>query len=282
MPIKTEWDVREELKSGAARLSPEQLPDFLQAVAQTYQGTFWHRDVVGALVHNMRLPLESLISSKTSAGLYKSILANLEDVVAPIDASHETRDISQFFLLIVRDPLFGTIDDAQFRNLVSAVTKNSALQDLSVVRKAILLHCVPGRYALLSSAFLDRAYQDFFEEVEAKKVLSNLVKAHVYPFLDRYRFFVRMLAMSGEQGMHQFLLNDFSQYIVSPFQREALLLQLAEIAPYDFPVFFYKRHAQLTRGLQGKYSQELKQARRLCWERLSFMQKLFSMVPFLL
>lgn len=283
MPLeKTEWDVRKEYQARAAGCEEAALPELLDALKTTYKGAFWPEAVVVALIHNTKLPIDRLVSSQASPALYKSALQHLAAVCAPLDATADTRDARELFRSVIKDPQFSAVDDAQFKAVVHEVAKNSPLADLAGIRTELLLQCTPGRFSSLNEAFLHRAYLDALTEEQAQKILTNLSQSHTYPFHDQYRFLVWVISQAGGPVMRSFLYNDLSRVVPTGLMRERVLLQLAERAPYDFPVFFYKYQRHLTRGLQTKYSAELKHVRKLCWDHLSLMQKVLTLVPVLL
>lgn len=283
MPLeKTEWDLRKEYQARAAGCDEATPPELLDALKTTYKGAFWPEVVVVALIHNTKLPIDRLVSSQMSPALYKSALQHLAAVCAPLDATVDTRDARELFRAIINDPQFSSVDDAQFKVMIQEVAKNSPLADLAGIRTELLLHCTPGRFSCLNEAFLNRVYLDTLTEEQAKQVLTNLSQAHTYPFYDQYRFLVWLISQAGGPTMRSFLYNDLSRLVPTGLMRERVLLQLAERVPYDFPVFYYKYQHHLTRGLQTKYSAELKHVRKLCWDHLSLTQKVLTLVPILL
>ncbi len=278
----TPWQIEQQFRDEAKQLSPEQLSDFLQKATLAYQGAFFPVKLTQELLHNPKLPLEVLASSQTSPALYKSILQHLGAIAAPIDATHTTKDIAQLFTLLVNDPLFPTVDDSLFKMFARTVAEKSPLAQLSSIRIRILDLCTPARFSLLNTAFIESSYQDFLPEEIAQHILTNLIQTHTYPFLDKYRFFLHVLERVGQNMFHTFLLGHFSSFIPSTFQREELLLAIAEGPFYDFPVFYFKNEYRLTTNLNRRHSPQLKRTKIICYQKLTFIQKMLSAIPILL
>ena len=278
------WEVEQRLSAEARETSIGGLSTFLQKLSTAFPSSFFPTKITQELLHNPALSIADLISSSTSPALYKSILQHLEAVTAPIDATKETKDIGQILMAIASDPLFVSIDDSVFRSFASLVASKGQLSDLSAVRAIVLSRCTPPRFSLLNTQFIESVYQDILSEDVARTVMGNLLQTHEYPFFDKYRFLVRVLSFAGQQPLHGFLLKEFSSFISSPFQRADVLCAIAELAPYDFPVFYFKNRYRLFHGIDTKYScaTQAKQTHKLCFQRLTLMQKLLSGIPILL
>lgn len=279
----TAWKIDQDLQMEARTLTPDGVPQFVQKLSAAYPSTFFPAKIVQELIHNAQLPLEKIIASDISPALYKSTLHHLETALAPIDATTTTKDIGQIFAILVSDRLFPSIDDALFRTFCKVVAAKSPLSDLSSVRMQILNTCTPTRFVLFGPAFLEAVHQDTWPQAVAERVLENLIETHTYPFpLDKYKFLVRAISSAGSKAMHYFLLKRFSTFIPSAFHREEILLALAQSAPYDFPVFYFKNEFRLLEGLDRRYSANLKRVKKQCYQRLTFVQKILSPIPILL
>ncbi|MEI7741979.1 MAG: hypothetical protein WCJ29_05785 [bacterium] len=281
---RPQWEIDQNLQAEARELESAQLFTFIEKITLAYPSSFFPAKLTQELVLNPKLSLESLISSKVSPALFKSVLNALTQVTAPIDATRTTKDIRLLFLLIASDPLFESIDDTQFRLFADTVAAKSPLSDLAEVRIRILNACTPPRFRLFSTQFVQFIFQDVLPEDVAKNALRNFLMTQpgVFAYIDKCRFLARLLGMAGQESLHRFLLNDFNSFLSSSSEREKLLLALAETCPYDFYIFYFKKERAILTGLDRRFSPSLKQVYKLCYNRLSVMQKILSGFPSLL
>lgn len=278
------WEIEQQLCDEARAVTTEGFSALLQRIGTAFPSSFFPAKITQELLHNPRLSIAMLIDSSASPALYKSILNDLDRVTAPIDATKETKDIKAVLTAIANDPLFAAIDDSAFRSFASLVASKGQLSDLADVRALVLGRCTPSRFSLLNTQFIESVYQDTLSQDVAKTALESLLQTHNYPFFDQYRFLVWLLSMAGIYSLHGFLLKEFPMFITSPFQRADVLCAIADRAPYDFPVFYFKNKDRLLNGIDVKWScgTQAKQIFKLCYQRLTFMQKLLTMFPILL
>lgn len=282
--ILAPWEMEQVLANEARGITPDGLTVLLQKIGTAFPSSFFPARITQELLHNPQLSIAMLVNSSTSPALYKSILNDLDRVVAPIDATKETKDIKQMLTAIANDPLFATIDDNAFRSFAVLVAAKGQLSDLADIRALVLGRCTPQRFSLLSTQFIESVYQDRLAEDVAQRTLQSLLQTHNYPFFDQYRFLVWLLSMAGVRSLHGFLLKEFPMFITSGFQRIEVLCGLADRAPYDFPVFYFKNKYRLLNGIDVKWScaTQAKQLHKACYSRLTLMQKLLSGFPILL
>lgn len=278
------WEMEHALVNEARAIHAEGFAALLQKIQTAFPSSFFPARITQELLHNPQLSIAMLINSSTSPALYKSILNDCDRVTAPIDATKETKDIKMVLTAIANDPLFATIDDTAFRSFAVLVASKGQLSDLTDIRAQILSQCTPQRFSLLSTQFIESVYHDQLTEDVARKTLQSLLRTHSYPFFDQHRFLVWLLSMASERSLHEFLLKDFLRFVPSAFQRADTLCAIADRAPYDFPVFYFKNRYRLLNGIDVKWScaTQAGQLHKACYQRLTLVQKLISGIPILL
>jgi len=249
---------------------------FLPEIESYWTKQFFSSKLVLNLLLNPNLPPNIVVNSRTSLRLYQSILEQVNYLTDAFRSNNQRFGFVDLLHFIVADPAFVKLDKNFHSEIIRSIRHLQPSPSLTQLHLRLLLQ-IDFSENLFNDDFLESLLNEGIDLNIAKAIIGKIVAFGQYPFYN-LEFMAHLLLCTDDIYFKKMILNIILPLFPKEYDLEKIFLILSEYNHHNFAYIYIKNKRKLASRF-SKYSSKARQIQINCWRKLSFGQRLRSMLP---